>query len=605
MESPGNKRPAPRGTASYPRKRAVAACQTCRSRKTKCDNRRPICSFCESSGANCIYSPTDLSSFDPASLSILHRLDELELQLKAHVDTAVASAISTPIHSGPVPSPSPVSPSDTLNWGAYHGSRSVAATSPAGPSVSVSTAPRHPRDLHTTVEDILAWPAFMGRFKAHSNLMDLLQNQGPRFGSSRDGNNSSSISAWSCDLEPSTCKRLLDSFLRHVLIKNPIFDEAKLQSAVSRVCLEGVAWDADSCLVLLICALGSIASSTMSDLTAAQCYFAAAQRRMGVLIGVEDLVTAQCYFLAGVYQMCVMRPASAWTLFSHALACLQHYSFVRESYNVPQEPVHATPAMQDPSLAECIYWTCWKSEIELRLHLQLPDFPRTSHRYPLRFPVPPNENVFEADATWFYYLADISLRRLEMNVREVVSTMLAGGKSTMFEELAGAVITLEQQIQEWVDSMPHVLSLDTLEEEDDILKFILRGRLIDCYDILYLPFLEAALEGIPSYSPEQLTNVDKYARKALEHCVRRISEPRPGFQIRHHGTWLMLRTCVRSALMVLAARRMQRGDLLPQRWRDVVTMTMKVLETWKDESADIADRLDIITTLWEEVSRID
>ncbi|KAF8861092.1 hypothetical protein BDZ45DRAFT_587382 [Acephala macrosclerotiorum] len=567
MESPGNKRPAPRGTASYPRKRAVAACQTCRSRKTKCDNRRPICSFCENSGANCIYSPTDLSSFDPASLNVLQRLDELELQLKAHVDTAVASAISTATHLAPAPPPLP-----------------------------------HPRELHTTVEDILAWPVFMGHFEARSNLMDLLQNPAARLGPSRDGNNRSSISAWSCDLEPSTCKLLLNSFLRHVLIKNPIFDEAKLQNAVSRVCLEGVVWDADSCLVLLICALGSIASSNMSDLTAAQCYFAAAQRRMGILVGVEDLITAQCYFLAGVYQMCVMRPASAWTLFSHALACLQHYSFVRESYNVPQEPVDATLAMQDPSLAECIYWTCWKSEIELRMHLQLPDFPRTSHRYPLRFPVPPNEKVFETDATWFYYLADISLRRLEMNVREVVSTTLLRGDSTTFEELAAAVIALEQQMQEWVDSMPHVLSLETLEEDDDILKFILRGRLIDCYDILYIPFLEAALEQIPSYPLEQQHTVDRYARKALEQCVRRISEPRPGFRVRHHGTWLMLRACMRSALMILAARHMQRADLLPERWQNVVTMTIKVLESWKDESADIVDRLNIITRLWEEFS---
>lgn len=40
------KRPASRGTAAYPRKRAVTACQTCRARRTKCDNLKPKCSFC-------------------------------------------------------------------------------------------------------------------------------------------------------------------------------------------------------------------------------------------------------------------------------------------------------------------------------------------------------------------------------------------------------------------------------------------------------------------------------------------------------------------------------------------------------------------------------
>src|SRR5215475_7989948 len=73
-----SKRPAPRGTASYPRKRAVTACQVCRSRKTKCDNAKPTCSFCRKVGAKCIQSPVDLSSFDPASLRILERLDDLE-----------------------------------------------------------------------------------------------------------------------------------------------------------------------------------------------------------------------------------------------------------------------------------------------------------------------------------------------------------------------------------------------------------------------------------------------------------------------------------------------------------------------------------------------
>src|SRR5690349_21194568 len=73
-----SKRPLPRGTAAYPRKRAVTACQVCRARRTKCDNKKPSCSFCERVGAKCISSSVDLSAFDPASLKILERLDHLE-----------------------------------------------------------------------------------------------------------------------------------------------------------------------------------------------------------------------------------------------------------------------------------------------------------------------------------------------------------------------------------------------------------------------------------------------------------------------------------------------------------------------------------------------
>jgi hypothetical protein len=77
-EKIGSKRPAPRGTSAYPRKRAVTACQVCRSRRTKCDNLTSSCSFCLKTGARCIQSTVDLSSFDPVSLQILSRLDELE-----------------------------------------------------------------------------------------------------------------------------------------------------------------------------------------------------------------------------------------------------------------------------------------------------------------------------------------------------------------------------------------------------------------------------------------------------------------------------------------------------------------------------------------------
>ena len=55
----------------------------CRARKTKCDNKRPSCTYCESVGATCIQSPVDLSSFDPASLKILDRLDDLERLLRS------------------------------------------------------------------------------------------------------------------------------------------------------------------------------------------------------------------------------------------------------------------------------------------------------------------------------------------------------------------------------------------------------------------------------------------------------------------------------------------------------------------------------------------
>lgn len=57
----GNKRP--RTAAMYQRKRAVTACQSCRLRKTKCDNVRPACGFCSNNGAQCIYPGPETSDY--------------------------------------------------------------------------------------------------------------------------------------------------------------------------------------------------------------------------------------------------------------------------------------------------------------------------------------------------------------------------------------------------------------------------------------------------------------------------------------------------------------------------------------------------------------
>lgn len=57
------KRKASRSAMTYPRKRAIKACLTCRFRRTKCDNARPACAACVRLGADCAYQETDHSRY--------------------------------------------------------------------------------------------------------------------------------------------------------------------------------------------------------------------------------------------------------------------------------------------------------------------------------------------------------------------------------------------------------------------------------------------------------------------------------------------------------------------------------------------------------------
>jgi hypothetical protein len=80
-------------------------------------------------------------------------------------------------------------------------------------------------------------------------------------------------------------------------------------------------------------------------------------------------------------------------------------------------------------------------------------------------------------------------------------------------------------------------------------------------------------------------------------AVDRIHKNRKGFKHRHHGVWLMLRSCTRSALLLVAAGRCAAlqgegagfggsGGFLPAGWRGAVRGALEMLEYWRDEARD-------------------
>jgi hypothetical protein len=145
-------------------------------------------------------------------------------------------------------------------------------------------------------------------------------------------------------------------------------------------------------------------------------------------------------------------------------------------------------------------------------------------------------------------------------------------------------------------SLPPSLRLDTSDGDDSdhaALKFILSGHLLDCYEMMYWPFIVSAVHG-----KLHGATAESFARKGLEICVQRIDKNESGFYHRHHGTWLMLRSCTRSALVLLAAVRCPSlSTVLPMNWKRAIYKVKDMLSHWKDESRDVADRLHIIDKL--------
>ncbi|SPO00322.1 uncharacterized protein DNG_03167 [Cephalotrichum gorgonifer] len=578
------KRPAARGTAFYPRKRANTACQVCRARKTKCDNRKPACSYCLSVGATCIQSSVDLSSFDPASLKILERLDDLERLMR---NTRNGDSIETLEDA-------PLSPSETTRRSTVQCEVSTNVVVPTQTDISLRSI------LPEKLESLLQWPAF-SKYTPPQAMM-----QSPRIPSNSSPPTDTTLGRL-LDMNMHEINGLLDSFFIHVHCKNPIFDEISTRRLVITVILEGIDWSANSCLALIICALGKIStpfgpnsidtSPGSPAYNESQCLFHAAQRRIGVLLCETDIIGTQCLFLSGVYAMCIFQPFHAWRFFSQALAACQNLPFLRRAYNMPELPASASATGAeggaDETREQAVYWSAWKSERELRRELVLPDFDLPqANLYPPFFPTPPQllgtMDSARQRSSWLFYLAEISLNRLYSRVCSEVSALHASSTSdsAFLDSLARMVPEHEAQLHQWSDNLPPEFSVRTVpEENDDACGFVLRGHFVNLFETLSWPFVMAHITRVQAggISPEWEWRL---AEEGLRVHLRRICVNEPGFRYRHHGTWFMVRTVARSAMVLLAAGLL--GCEMPRRWRGAVEQVVELLGFWEEEMPELA-----------------
>ncbi|KAL2846896.1 C6 zinc finger domain protein [Aspergillus pseudoustus] len=595
----GDKRPAPRGTAAYPRKRAVTACQVCRARRTKCDNRKPSCSFCLKVGAVCIQSSVDLSSFDPASIKILERLNDIEGAVRA-----CQSSLSTQRPVG----------------GAASLDRQIQSTSTDANIDSACLLP-------ASIESIGRW---MPEMALHARLQTGVEP-----------------AIWS----------LLDRFFHFVHVKNPVLDEAHVRSLVARFCANGLDWSHESCLILLVLSLGATATAfdcldgnDADSMPLARSFYRAAQKRLGLTMeGPGRVLEAQCYFLSGVNAMTFFLRDAAWKLFLHAVACCQSFQFLRApklndiDTLVSLEPVVDHIGQQQSLTAEqAIYWSSWKSERELRSEIGGTDFtisPAEMAIYPLFFPTPPTTadvddeggdggqlgtaqyDTSKADnqLSWYFYLSEISLRRLTSCIATGIA-QFQPPNGRFLNDLARAMCIYESQAEEWVLRLPQVISLNSPPERDDICHFVLRGHLIDMYEIMYWPFVDAVINAIPNATSIDSTGWDdqllvrSLARKGLAKHVERLWVNQPGYKHRHHGTLFLLRNCCRSALVLIAAalavasppdRQPGPSLAMPSGWRHAVLLALDMTRYWEDQSVDSAYLARILESAWEKVQLLD
>ncbi|KAH8425265.1 uncharacterized protein LDX57_003022, partial [Aspergillus melleus] len=276
------------------RSRGTTACHACRSRKTRCDNTRPICGFCIERQIHCIY-PDALPAepeVDPTSKAILQQLSHITALLEDKKNG----------HSDPeLKQPS---------------------------SDSVNEIPEYSQLFSCAPESTLKWPVFKGIVSdADSSIHSILLE------SQKEDNRPVYVEEDPDRVKDDFVEPCI-SFLSSANRRNPIVDAEQLKRSARKVTEEGPGWDASSCLVLLACALSHLSDPFQnrvisdgpdacppSDKHVGEAYLNEAKKRFGMLH--TSLIDIQCFFLASLYEKYAIRPLEAWICIQQASSRLK------------------------------------------------------------------------------------------------------------------------------------------------------------------------------------------------------------------------------------------------------------------------------------------
>ena len=252
----------------------------------------------------------DASSFDPASLQILDRLSVLEILIKDL--RANRSPVASSSQSQQIGFPSPTN-------------NSLANLDLV---LSDLAAWRLNLDANYKVgtDKVLQWPVFE---KPLSSLprFSFLDYRGNRTQTRlQDAFNRATSpqplirlqSTLHISTERADIQRLVEQFFDRVHVKNPILDRGVVEHYCVQYCEGGPMFNLETCLVLIICALGSVVTEfipqNLSDddsksmapqidrfetLRRGNAYFSAAEKRLGIAQTSSDIIAIQCLCLAG------------------------------------------------------------------------------------------------------------------------------------------------------------------------------------------------------------------------------------------------------------------------------------------------------------------
>ncbi|KAL4734992.1 glycosyl hydrolase family 3 N terminal domain-containing protein [Aspergillus similis] len=416
--------------------------------------------------------------------------------------------------------------------------------------------------------------------------------------------------------EPRRILELRDIFMTKILAKNPIIDAEQLETYIARVLETGIDWSASSCLVLLVLALAAIwgtypedetrevtcsepsygASQPVTYVTVAVPeyrmkeslgYLAMARKRISAAYLDNTLLGVQCLCLFGFWYQYNIEPIPGWKMFRTASMLWQTYNMKHRSGN---------------GESEVRYELCELPPSDLSLSdfpFALPSF----SVYDSPYGGSPDHNARSPSAPaldstpYYYYLAEISMRRLLNRVRNTVRILSPSLSIPAIKQLSGTLSQLEDQLHQWVICLPPALRFNMPLEsrpppkEPELVKLV-RERYVEVRELLCRAYLYLCIHT--SLDRELAALYGTKATESLLLAVYRIQNEVPFF--RHPGSWGACRVRFNHALCLIAAFRAKTDEIasaeyvsLPVNWASYVRVVIERLKIWGQEGGGIKE----------------
>ncbi|KAF2836365.1 putative C6 transcription factor [Patellaria atrata CBS 101060] len=519
----------------------------------RCDGRHP-CTTCSAAGEECLYGTKALpKSRGDLILEVALRSERLLHEMKAELSN-VSGLINASNFSNNNNNNNFSAPNDISPW--VLPSPATVTSMNRGDMIEnamIST-------LQTcTTQEILTWPHFnqFPSLQPESRSVDLifqLESSRPQL-----PERTSFIYPYATTAE---IDKILDAFQRNVNFWYPTMSLTRLMELRTRLISGGLNSNTDSCLALLVMALGCASGLVESECDYASCsnnmsdirrphrimsevYFDGAMKMIHRAFMDMTTDAAQCLFFAALFFAFLQRPLQAWSFLTNS---------AKKCQLILSYPISAA----NPTETECvrrIFWSCYILESDYLAELSaLPQsgIADIESSVPLPGEYYTQKQVDSQEQSSLYFLACISMRRLLNRVHHLLYAKDTGA-SIDDARFPSIVAELSHQLDDWRELLPPPLqfSLDN-HPTTNALGGFLRQRYLTCQSIIFRPYLMWALAnctGNKAIPPAVLEGCEH----CLDACILHILNLRSFPHTVMFDTWICALSMASAMLILLAA----------------------------------------------------